>query len=296
VSDVLGYGDAIVLGIVEGLTEFLPVSSTGHLTVTEGLLGLEVDDPAVTAFTAIIQFGAIVATFLYFRQDFLRLAKAWGQGLIRQLYGRQLRRKGNPAMAEMVLRDDPDYRFSWCVIVGAVPVGVVALIFKDLITGPLRNLWVVAFALIGWCVVIYLGESRGTQRVEEHQLTIRQALLIGAAQCASLVPGVSRSGSTIAAGMMMGVTRVAATRLSFFLAIPVLTGAGVVELGEIDTSVVGWGPLLVGTVVSFVVAYASIAWLLKFVSSHPITAFIPYRIFAGFAVIALLLTGTVEAA
>jgi len=295
VSVELGYTDAIVLGIVEGLTEFLPVSSTGHLTVAEGLLGLKVDDPAVTAFTAIIQFGAIVATFLYFRRDFVRLARAWARGLVRQLYGRQLRRKGNPAMAEMVLRDDPEYRFSWCVLVGAVPVILVALVFKDLITGPLRSLWVVAIALIGWCVVIYLGEARGTQKIDEDRLTIRQALLIGVAQCAALVPGVSRSGSTIAAGMMLGVTRIAATRLSFFLAIPVLTGAGVMELGEIDTSVVGWGPLLVGTVVSFVVAYASIAWLLRFVSSHPITAFIPYRIFAGFAVIALLLTNSIEA-
>jgi undecaprenyl-diphosphatase len=274
----LGYIDAVVLGVVEGLTEFLPVSSTGHLTVAEGLLGLKVDDKAVTAFTAIIQFGAIVATFLYFRSDIVRLALAWVRGI-------------GSARA----RRDPDYRFAWFVIAGSLPVVVIALAAKPLITGPLRNLWVVAVALIGWSAVMWWAERRPAQKLGEEDLSLRQVLMIGLVQCAALVPGVSRSGATISAGLLLGATRVAATRLSFFLAIPALTGAGLLELKDVDTGVVGWGPLAVGTLVSFVVAYASIAWLLRLVAGHPITVFVPYRIAAGIAVIILVASGALSA-
>jgi undecaprenyl-diphosphatase len=278
VSASLGYPDAVLLGVVEGLTEFLPVSSTGHLTVAEGLLGLAVDDPAVTAFTAIIQFGAIVATFLYFRRDIARLAAAWGRGLV-----------SRPA------RQDRDYRFAWAVVAGSVPIAVVGLAAKDLVTGPLRNLWVVAAALVLWSAVMWWAESRARQRLDEESLSLRQVLLIGFVQCLALVPGVSRSGATISAGLLVGATRVAATRLSFFLAIPALTAAGLYELKDVDTAVVGWGPLLTGTMVSFVVAYASIAWLLRFVARHPITVFVGYRVVAGLVVAGLLLAGVVPA-
>jgi undecaprenyl-diphosphatase len=274
----LGYLDAVLLGVVEGLTEFLPVSSTGHLTVVEGLRGIDVDDPAVTAFTAIIQFGAIVATFIYFRSDIARLASAWLRGL-----------------ASAPARRESDYRFAWYVIAGSLPIVVVALVAKPLITGPLRNLWVVAVALIAWSAVMWVAERRATQRLEEEQLSLRQVLAIGLVQCVALVPGVSRSGATISAGLLLGATRVGATRLSFFLAIPALTGAGLVELRDVDTDVVGWGPLAVGTVVSFVVAYASIAWLLQFVAKHPITVFIGYRVLAGLGVVALLSAGVLQA-
>jgi undecaprenyl-diphosphatase len=274
----LGYPDAVLLGVVEGLTEFLPVSSTGHLTVVEGLRGLAVDDPAVTAFTAIIQFGAIVATVIYFRADILRLAGAWLRGLAR------------PAA-----RTEPDYRFAWYVIAGSLPIVVVALAAKSWITGPLRNLWVVAGALIAWSAVMWVAERRATQKLEERDLTLREVLTIGVVQCVALVPGVSRSGATISAGLLLGATRVAATRLSFFRAIPALTGAGLVELRDVDTSVVGWGPLAVGTAVSFAVAYASIAWLLRFVARHPITVFIGYRVAAGVVIAALLAAGTLSA-
>lgn len=280
----LDYVDAVVLGVVEGVTEFLPISSTGHLTIAEKLLGLEVDDPAVTAFTAIIQFGAIVATFLYFRADILRLALAWVRGL-RRGQGRH----GRDA------REDPDYRFAWCVIVGSVPIILVALVTRPLITGPLRSLWVVAGALIVWSGVMWWAERRPKQEYGETDLTVRQVLIIGLVQCFALVPGVSRSGATISAGLLLGATRVAATRLSFFLAIPALTGAGVVSLRDVDTSVVGWGPLLVGTLVSFAVAYLSIAWLLRLVAGHPISVFNPYRIVAGVVIIVLLTTGVVTA-
>jgi undecaprenyl-diphosphatase len=269
--------DAIVLGIVEGLTEFLPVSSTGHLTVVEGLLGLPVDDPAVTAFTAIIQFGAIVATFLYFRRDILRLADAWLGGLM---------------SAER--RRHPDYRFAWAVVLGSLPIMAVGALAKDLVAGSLRNLWVVAAGLVVWSAVMYVAERRPRQKYGEEELSIPQVLLIGIAQCIALVPGVSRSGATISSGLLLGATRVAATRLSFFLAIPALTGAGLYELKDIDTSVVSWAVLALGTLVSFAVAYASIAWLLRLVAKYPITVFIPYRILAGLVLGALLLTGVVS--
>jgi undecaprenyl-diphosphatase len=277
----LGYVDAVVLGVVEGLTEFLPVSSTGHLTVAEGLLDLPVDDKAVTAFTAIIQFGAIVATFIYFRSDIVRLALAWVRGL-----GSTRGRHG---------RDDPDYRFAWYVIAGSVPIVIIALVLKPLITGPLRSLWVVAAALILWSAVMWWAERHPRQELQEQDLTLRQVLIIGLTQCVALIPGVSRSGATISAGLLLGATRLAATRMSFFLAIPALTGAGLIELKDVDTSVVGWGPLAVGTLVSFLVAYVSIAWLLKLVARHPITVFIGYRILAGVAIIVLLLAGTLSA-
>jgi undecaprenyl-diphosphatase len=274
----IGMGDATLLGVVEGLTEFLPVSSTGHLTVAESLLGIKVDAPAVTAFTAIIQFGAIVATFLYFRAEIARLAIAWVGGL---------------RSAER--RQESDYRFAWSVIVGSIPIGIVGFAAKGLIAGPLRNLWVVAAALIVWSGVMYVAEGRGRQKYGEADLSLRQVLIIGLAQCAALVPGVSRSGATISAGLLLDATRVAATRLSFFLAIPALTGAGLYELKDIDTSLVGWGPLAVGTLVSFVVAYFSIAWLLRLVARHPITVFVGYRVVAGLVLGGLLLAGTISA-
>jgi undecaprenyl-diphosphatase len=277
VSGAIGYGDSILLGIVEGLTEFLPVSSTGHLTVAESLLGKQTDNDAVTAFTVIIQFGAIVATFLYFRRDIVRLLAAWARGLF---------------AAEA--RTNPDYRFAWYVIAGSIPVVIAGVLFKPLITGPLRNLWVVAAALVLWSAVMYVAEGRSRQKYEEEELTLRAALIIGLFQCAALIPGVSRSAATISGGLLLDYKRVAATRLSFFLAIPALTGASLYELKDVDTSVVGWGPLIVGTLVSFGVAYATIAWLLRFVVRHPITIFVWYRVAAGILLALLLAAGTIS--
>jgi undecaprenyl-diphosphatase len=278
VSAAISYPDSLILGVVEGLTEFLPVSSTGHLNVAESLLGIPVEAPAVTAFTAIIQFGAIVATFIYFRHDIARFLVAWVGGL--RDHGR---------------RSHPDYRFAWSVIAGSIPIAVVGFATRDLVAGPLRSLWVVAAALIGWSAVMVAAERWAIQKYGEEELTVRQVVTIGLVQCAALIPGVSRSGATISAGLLVGSTRVAATRLSFFLAIPALTGAGLFELGKVDTAVVGWGPLLVGTLVSFAVAYASIAWLLRLVGRHPITVFVVYRVLAGVVLVGLLATGLVSA-
>ncbi|WP_406830909.1 undecaprenyl-diphosphate phosphatase [Pedococcus sp. KACC 23699] len=283
---ILSYLDAVILGIVEGLTEFLPVSSTAHLTITEKLLGLQVDDPGVTAYTAVIQLGAIVATLLYFRKDIVRLLVAWFGGL-RSAEG----------------RTHHDYMLAWAVIVGSIPVGVVGFLAKDLISGPLRSLWVVAAALILWSVVMYLAETRHTaltkQGVErgEGQITLRDGIMIGLVQCFALIPGVSRSGATISAGLFRGLDRVTATRLSFFMAIPALTAAGLFEMvSEADhLKLLGVGQMVVGIIVSFVVAYASIAWLLKFVGSHRITAFVWYRVSLGIVLIVALGAGWIAA-
>ena len=280
----LTYLDSFVLGIVEGLTEFLPVSSTGHLTITEKLLGLNVDDKAVTAYTAIIQMGAILATFLYFAKDIARLLGAWFSGL------------RNPRM-----RDDHDYQLAWAVIVGSLPVGIVGFLAKDLITGALRSLWVVAAALILWSGVMFVAEVRNKELARqgyhrgEGSITMRDGVIIGIVQCFALIPGVSRSGATISAGLLRGIDRVTATRLSFFMAIPALTAAGLFELKDADPKVVGLGQLVLGIVVSFVVAYASIAWLLRYVSGHRITTFVWYRIFLGAALIVILAAGLLSA-
>ncbi|PPF79307.1 undecaprenyl-diphosphatase [Subtercola sp. Z020] len=272
---------AIILGIVEGLTEFLPVSSTGHLTLVEKLLGLSIDDPGVTAFTAIIQFGAIIAVIIYFHSDIARLVAAWWRGL----FNAEARR-------------NRDYRFAWYVIAGSIPIGIVGFAAKDVVSGALRNLWVVVAGLILWSVVMFIAERVGRRTRLEESLTLKDALIIGLFQCIALVPGVSRSGATISAGLLRNLDRVASTRLSFFLAIPALIGAGAYESVSQASAVnatVGWGAVAIGTIVSFIVAYASIAWLLRLVARHPITVFIWYRIALGLIVAAFLATGVITA-
>src|SRR4051812_14897100 len=268
--------DAVVLGVVEGLTEFLPVSSTGHLTVVEKMLDLPIDDKGVTAFTAIIQTGAIAAVLVYFFADIVRIVGAWVTGLHK---------------AEV--RGTFDYRFAWFVIWGSLPIAVVGFLLRDVVSGPLRNLWVVAIALLAWSVVMVLAEKQATQVRPERSITLTDALVVGAVQCIALVPGISRSGATISAGLFRGLDRVAATRLSFFLSIPALVGAGLFELKDAVKESVPVAPLVVGTVVSFVVAYATIAWLLRFVAGHKITLFVPYRVALGLLLVGLLATGVI---
>ena len=269
---------AVLLGIVEGLTEFLPVSSTGHLTITEKILGLEIDDPSVTAFTAVIQVGAIAAVVVYFWTDIWRTAKAWALGLFRP-----------------ELRGEFDHRMGWYIILGSIPIGVVGFLGKDVVTGPLRNLWWVAGALIAWSAVLVLAERHATQERGERQMTLSDALIIGAVQCIALIPGVSRSGATISAGLFRGLDRVTATRMSFFLSIPALVAAGLYELKDAVNSDIGLGQTAVATLVSFVVAYAAVAWLLKFVAHHTMVVFAVYRVTIGLLLVVLLATGVVSA-
>jgi undecaprenyl-diphosphatase len=272
------YLQAVILGIVEGLTEFLPVSSTGHLTITEKILGLQVDDPGITAYTAVIQMGAILAVLIYFRRDIGRIAVAWLRGLFKPEY-----------------RGTFDHRFGWYIIVGSVPIGIVGFAGKDVISGPLRSLWWVGAALVAWSAVMWLAERNPAQEREERDLSMKDALVVGAVQCLALVPGVSRSGATIAAGLFRGLDRVTATRLSFFLSIPALTAAGLYELKDVSGSGIGVGETVVGTAVAFVVAYAAIAWLLRFVAHHSIAWFVPYRVVLGVVVLGLLTAGAISA-
>ncbi|MGN6781627.1 MAG: undecaprenyl-diphosphate phosphatase [Marmoricola sp.] len=274
----MNYLDAVVLGIVEGLTEFLPVSSTGHLTIVEQWLGLDVAAHDVTAFTAVIQVGAIAAVILFFWRDIARIAVAWFSGLLRPEN-----------------RGSLDHRLGWYVIVGTIPIGIVGLLFKHVITDDLRSLWVVAIALIAWSAVMVVAERLGRQRRGDRDLSMRDALVVGVVQCAALVPGVSRSGATISAGLLRDLDRVTATRLSFFLSIPALVAAGAFELKDAVGGGIGVGPLIVGTVISFVVAYVSIAWLLRFVSHHSIARFVPYRVALGVVLLVLLATGVMSA-
>jgi undecaprenyl-diphosphatase len=272
---------AIVLGIIEGVTEFLPVSSTGHLTIAEKLMGMSIDDPGVTAFTAIIQVGAIAATLVYFRKDIFRIAAAWFGGLLNK-----------------AKRGHADYRFGWAVILGSVPIGIVGFLFKDQIETTLRSLWLVAAALIGWSIVMWLADHYARHMKKESEVRWKDTLFIGVAQCIALIPGVSRSGATISAGLFRNFDRVTATRLSFFLAIPALVAAGAFEaLTQTDriSSSVGWTPTIVAAVISFFVAYASIAWLLRFVAHHNFNLFVVYRIVLGVALIVLLTAGTISA-
>ncbi|MFA1541713.1 undecaprenyl-diphosphate phosphatase [Actinomadura monticuli] len=276
---MINVGQAVVLGIVEGLTEFLPVSSTGHLKITEGLMGIPVDDEAVVGFTAVIQVGAIAAVLVYFFADIVRIVSAWGRGIV------------DPSE-----RYHHDYKFGWWVIFATVPVVVVGVAAKDLIEGPLASLWVVAGSLIGGSVVMWLADRLGRHKRGEDDTSLTDAMLIGSSQIlAMLFPGFSRSGATMSVGLMLGLDRVAATRLSFFLGIPALTGAGLYELPTALGAGVDALPLAVGTAVSFGVAYASIAWLLRFVARHSFTSFVVYRIAVGLLLFGLLGAGTLNA-
>ncbi len=269
---------AVVLGVVEGVTEFLPVSSTGHLTIFEKLLGLKVDDAAITGFTAVIQVGAIFAAILYFIKDLVRFTK----GLVVGVFDKQQR--------------GFDYRFGWYVVIGTVPILIVGLAGKDVVKGPLRSLWVVAAALILWSAVMIVAESLAKQERGEERTTLKDVIIIGLAQCIALVPGVSRSGATISAGLLRGLDRVTATRLAFFLGIPALTAAGLYELKDaLSGGSVGVPALAIGTLVSFGVAYASIAWLLKFVARHSIVNFVWYRVALGVILVAALATNVLSA-
>ncbi|MFF4509362.1 undecaprenyl-diphosphate phosphatase [Streptomyces sp. NPDC001401] len=275
---VINVGQAAVLGVVEGLTEFLPVSSTGHLKITEGLMGIPVDDDAVVGFSAVIQVGAIAAVLLYFFKDIVRIVSAWGRGLVNKEE-----------------RYHHDYKFAWWVIYATIPIVIVGLAAKPLIEGPLASLWVVAASLIVGSGVMWAADQMGRHKRGEDDTTFKDAMLVGGSQILALLfPGFSRSGATMSTALILDLDRVAATRLSFFLGIPALTGAGLYELKDALGTGVGAVPLAVGTIVSFVVAYASIAWLLKFVAKHSFNAFVVYRLLVGVLLLGLLSMGALS--
>jgi len=269
--------EAVLLGAVEGVTEFLPISSTGHLTIVEKLLGFSIDDPDITAFTAIIQSGAVLATVIFLRRDLIRIVAVWFRGLF-----------------SGAARQDPDYRYGWALILGSLPIGVVGLLFKDTIETTLRSLWFVAAALILWSGVMWFADRAATQVRHEEDVTWKDTLIIGVVQCLALIPGVSRSGATMSAGLLRDLDRVTVTRLSFFLSIPALLGATALQsVSEYDniSSGVGWVNTITATIVSFVVGYAAVAWLLKYIAKHTYTLFIVYRLVLGAVLTVLLATG-----
>jgi undecaprenyl-diphosphatase len=269
--------EAVVLGGLEGLTEFLPVSSTGHLTIAEKVMGFRLDDPDVTAFTAIIQVGAVLATVVYLRDDLVRIVRAFLRGL-----------------TAPSARRTTDFRAALAILAGSIPIGVVGLLFKDQIETTLRSLWFVGTALILFSGVMWWADRVGTRRRGEGDVTLRDTVAIGVAQCLALVPGVSRSGATMSAGLLLGIDRVAVTKLSFFLAIPALVGATLLQVVSEASNVsggIGWGPTLLATAVSFVVGYAAVAWLLGYVARHGLTVFIRYRVALGTVVLVLVGTG-----
>lgn len=273
--------EAALLGVLEGLTEFLPISSTGHLTITERILGYSVDDPDITAFTAIIQVGAVLATLLYFRQDIIRMVTAFFRGL-----------------ADPARRAERDYRFALAVLLGSLPIGVVGLAFKDEIETALRSLWFVGAALILWSGVMWFADRTATLTRHEEDVTGRDTLIIGITQCLALIPGVSRSGATMSAGLLRGLDRVTVTRLAFFLSIPALSAAGALQaVTEYDriSAGIGWTATLTATAVSFVVAYLAVAWLLGYIARHDYSVFIVYRVLLGTAVLVLVAAGALEA-
>ena len=277
----MAWWQAIILGIVEGITEFLPISSTGHLTIAEKLLGMKIDDPSVVAFTAVIQIGAILAAVIYFWSDIWRILQAWWRGL----WWKRARRKF-------------DYKYGWAIIIGSIPIAVVGLLFKHEVETVLRSLWFVAIGLIVWSVVMWLADNRAAKnKRNEVETNWKDTLTIGMGQCLSLIPGVSRSGATISVGLFRGFDRVSVTKLSFFLGIPALMAAGLLEVVTKYKHIsggVGWMSTIIATAVSFVVGYAAVSWLLKFIQSNNFRSFIIYRFVLGLAIIGLLGAGIIS--
>ncbi|MFI5954197.1 undecaprenyl-diphosphate phosphatase [Cryptosporangium sp. NPDC051539] len=273
--------EAVLLGAVEGFTEFLPISSTGHLTILEKLLGYRIDDPDITAFTVIIQSGAVLATIIFLRDTIYRIIVGFFAGL----FGKRP-------------KSDQDFRLGVAVIVGSIPIIIVGLLFQDAIETTLRSLWFVGAALILFSGVMWFADRAATQRRHEEHITWKDTLIMGVAQCAALIPGISRSGATMSAGLLRDIDRVTITKLSFLLSIPALTGAsilqGVTEYDRISGGV-GWPATIVATLVSFVVGYVSVSWLLKFIAKHSYTVFIIYRVILGTIVLLLVGTGVISA-
>ncbi|MCV7314044.1 undecaprenyl-diphosphate phosphatase [Mycolicibacillus parakoreensis] len=271
----MSWSQTIVLAVVQGLTEFLPISSSGHLAITSRLL---FDDDAGASFTAVTQLGTEAAVIIYFARDIVRIVRAWFDGLAVRTH------RG------------ADYRLGWYVIIGTIPIGVAGLLFTDLIRSGVRNLWVVATALVVFSAVIAAAEYLGRRTRHVDQLRLSDALIVGTAQMLALVPGVSRSGATISAGLFLGLDRELAARFGFLLAIPAVFASGLYSLPDafhpVSEGMSATGPqLLVATVIAFVVGYAAIAWFLRFLISHTMYWFVGYRVLAGVAVMVLLATG-----
>jgi undecaprenyl-diphosphatase len=270
----------VVLSVIQGLTEFLPVSSSGHLAIASRLFFA---DDAGASFTAVSQLGTEAAVLVYFARDIVRILKAWFNGLLVKTH-----------------RDNVDYRMGWYVIIGTIPIGVLGYLFKDEIRTGARNLWLVATAMLVFSAVIAAAEYYGRRNRHAEDLTWRDGLTVGLAQCLALVPGVSRSGATISAGLFRGLDRPLSARFGFLLAIPAVFASGLFSLpdafhptGE-GMSATG-AQLAVSVVLTFVIGYAAISWLLRFLTHHAMYWFVGYRVVLSLTVLALLATGVLAA-
>ena len=274
---MLDFFKAVVLGVLQGLTEFLPISSSAHLRIFPELFGW--GDPGA-AFTAVVQIGTELAVLLYFRKDIWRIGSGWVQSLYKP-----------------ELRGSVDSRMGWYIIVGSLPIVLLGITLKDVIENDLRNLWIIGTTLIVLGIILGIADKVGRTDRTIEKMTMRHAIYLGLAQAAALVPGVSRSGATISMGRLLGYDREAATRFAFLLAIPAVVGAGLFELPEIPGGDNVFGPLptLVATIVSFIVGYAAIAWLLRYVTTRSYLPFVIYRIVLGSAVLVLLSAGVLTA-
>jgi undecaprenyl-diphosphatase len=268
--------EVIVLGVVQGLTEFLPISSSAHLRiVSEVFFGRD----AGAAFTAVTQLGTEAAVLVYFARDIGHLAATWFRGL-----------------RSAAVRATPDYRISWLVIIGTIPIGLLGVVFEDQIQTAARNLWLIATTLIVFGLLLGLAELMGRQRIELQQMKVPDGVLLGFAQAMALIPGVSRSGATTTAGLFLGFTRAAAVRYSFLLAIPAVVASGIFQIPDVFA---GDGPtapqMAVATIVAFVLGYATIAWLLRYVERHSVYLFVWYRVVLGAVLLVALSAGWMAA-
>jgi undecaprenyl-diphosphatase len=272
--------EAIVLGIVQGLTEFLPISSSAHLRITSALF---FEEDAGASFTAVTQLGTEAAVLIYFAKDIFRLTKTWIVGLW-----------------DRSVRSTLDYRMAWYVIFGTIPIGIFGFFFKDQIRSAARNLWLISTTLIVFALILAFAEYWGRKVRTIEQFTLKDGIVMGLAQAMALVPGVSRSGGVVTAGLLLNLTRETATRYSFLLAIPAVVMSGLFSIPDVfDNSGDGLTPsvpqMVVATVIAFALGYASIAWLLRYVANHSLYAFVLYRVALGSLVLSLLAAGTISA-
>jgi undecaprenyl-diphosphatase len=259
---------AIVLGIVQGLTEYLPISSTAHLRIVPAFMGW--DDPGA-AFTAVTQLGTMAAVLLYFRADLWRIARTWTASLRRP-----------------ELRSQLDARMGWYIVLGTIPIGIFGFVFADQIESGARDLYLIGATLIVLGLVLLFAERVGKRERSIEEITRRDGILIGFAQALALVPGVSRSGATITAGLFLGFDRASAARYSFLLSVPAVVISGLFELRKIgDEEGAGFGATALATIAAFVVGYASIAFLLRWLVRHSTAVFVVYRVALGALVLAL---------
>ena len=275
-DEQLSWLQAIVLGISQGLTEFLPISSTAHTLIVSKLLGWP--DPGA-AFTAVTQVGTELAVVIYFRQDIARILKAWFASLTKKSE-----------------RANPDAKMGWYVIIGTIPIGIAGLAFKSSIETTARNLWLVAATLIVMGILLGLADRFARHTKSEADINTKNAVLFGLGQALALIPGVSRSGATITAGLAMGFKRDVAARYSFLLAIPAVFASAALTAGDISSdSFVNWPATIVATIVAFVVGYFVIASLMKYLQTRTFLPFVIYRIALGTLLMVLLANGVLSA-